>query len=71
MSKPKSVTYSVELAMPEKKWHEVAVISLTAAGFRQVSQYLDVKDEHGDTVLTLTWKSSVRLRQIGAVSAHD
>lgn len=64
MSKPKTAVYSVEVAMPEKKWHQVAVISLAAASFNQVSQYLDVKDEHGDTVVTLTWKSSVRLREV-------
>lgn len=71
MSGAKSVTYSVELAMPDKKWREVAVVHVTASDFRQVSQYLDVKDEHGNSVLTLTWKSTVRLRQVGTVTVHD
>lgn len=64
MSKTNARTYAVEVAMPEKKWHQVAVIAVAAPDCRGVSQYLDVKDEHGDTVVTLTWKSSVRLREV-------
>lgn len=47
MSKNKTATYSVERQTPDKKWHQVAVVSLAAPDFRGVSQYLDVKDEHG------------------------
>lgn len=64
MSATKAKTYHVEVVMPDKEWRKVAVIAVAAADVRGVSQYLDVKDEHGDTVVTLTWKSSVRLREV-------
>lgn len=47
-------TYAVEVPTPDKKWHQVGVIAVAAPDCRGVSQYLDVKDEHGDTLVTLT-----------------
>jgi hypothetical protein len=58
-------TFAVEVPIPGGKWHQVALIAVDAPGCRAVSQYLDVKDEHGDTLVTLTWKSSVRLQEVG------
>jgi len=61
---PKARRYAIELVMPDKNWLQVATVAVCAPDVRGVSQYLDIKDEHGDTLVTLTWKSSVRVREV-------
>ncbi|MBA0084823.1 MAG: hypothetical protein HRJ53_07500 [Acidobacteria bacterium Pan2503] len=56
--------FAVELVMPNKQYKQVAAVTVSGHIVHGVSQYLDIKDENGDTLVTLTWKSSVRLREV-------
>jgi len=60
----KTRKFAVELVMGDNKWEEVARVALSAHIIHGVSQYLDLKDANGDTLVTLTWKSTVRLREV-------
>jgi len=54
----------VEVMTPDKQWKQVGAVTVSGHIIHGVSQYLDLKDENGDTVVTLTWKSTVRLREV-------
>ena len=56
--------FMVEVMTPDKQWKQVGAVTVSGHIIHGVSQYLDLKDENGDTVVTLTWKSTVRLREV-------
>ena len=64
MSATQSKTLVLYVGDPNDQAGQKVVATVTAARVVLVSQYMDLRDEHGKLIATLTWTSPVKAREI-------
>ena len=64
MTKPESKTLIFYKDAPNDEQVELGVITLNGVKLVKCSQYIDVRDDKDQLVATLTWKSTVKVREV-------